>query len=211
MVERGWNSTLFRGKTRIFQKRRNSCCLGEDDWRCNPTIINQICFTLREFGEMDFSAAFLQVDPAAGVKLKWFELSYHYMNQEYVVVVVVLRRKPVNQIQACKFRGPTTNNSPSDATPETPTQQRSRHHSLQYVPQKHPMDFVAHATKQWDPPCQLQERHQQHSGRWWRTRKTTHPHGPLTSDLISIAGKAEKIMRTYHQKSFKSAVVLWVF
>ena len=77
-------------------------------------------------------------------------------------------------------------------------------------PKNTPWIFVAHAAKQWDPPCQLQKRHQQHSGRWWRTRKTTHPHGPLTSDLISIAGKAEKIMRTYHQKSFKSAVVLWV-
>lgn len=77
-------------------------------------------------------------------------------------------------------------------------------------PKNSPWILVAHAAKQWDPPCQLPERHQQHSGRWWRTRKTTHPHGPLTSDLISIAGKAETIMRTYHKKSFKSAVVLWV-
>lgn len=35
------------------------------------------------------------------------------------------------------------------------------------------------------PTLAMQERHQQHSGRWWRTRKTIHPHGPLTSDLIS--------------------------
>ena len=98
---------------------------------------------------------------------------------------------------------------PRKKTPETPTQQRSRHH-CSMSPKNSPWILVAHAAKQWDPPCQLPERHQQHSGRWWRTRKTTHPHGPLTSDLISIAGKAEKIMRTYHQKSFKSAIVLWV-
>lgn len=121
----------------------------------NPTIINQICFTLSEFGEMDFSTAFFKVDPAAGVKLKWFELSYHYMNQEVVVVVVVvavvLRRKPVNQIQACKFRGPTTNNSPSDATPETPTRQR-QNGTIAVCPQKTVHGF-------WLPMQQSSETH----------------------------------------------------
>lgn len=58
------------GKLESFKKRKHFCCLGEDAHRCNPTIINQICFTLSEFGEMDFSTAFFKVDPAAGVKLK---------------------------------------------------------------------------------------------------------------------------------------------